>query len=242
MNYHNICNIATSDTPAKLTPQEILQGYGAWIREHMNSGWDGYLVTFIFDHISGSSQEKIRVMHKEICKVYGKLASRVVRKPKSENFAHLLPRGVFFPDVPGLKKSEQTLSDLTMNDGIHFHGIIVIPHNSRLKAPLVEHLREKKRMYLRRTKIVRIHVEPIVSDEFFVTDYAGKAVKRGRFSDGEILILPKTIKELPQKAAAVGEVGTVDREIKDIMSAHNVSETVAAEMCRVGDQKSARSN
>jgi hypothetical protein len=194
----------------------------------------------MFDHISGSSQEKIRLMHKEICKLYAKLASRVVRKPRSEKFAHLLPRGVFFPDIPGLKNSEQPLNDVTINDGVHFHGIIVIPQNSRLKAPLDEHLREKKRMYLRRTKISRIHVQQIVSDELFVTDYAGKAVKRGRFSDDEILILPRTIKELPQKATAIGDAGTVDRDIKDIMSAHNVSEAVAAGMCQVRGHKSAR--
>jgi hypothetical protein len=239
MNYSNIGNIATSDTFAKITPKEILQGYGAWIKEQMNAGWDGYLMTFMFDHISGSSQEKKRVMQKELLKVYGKLASRVVRKPRSENFAHLLPRGVFFPDIPGLKTSEQPLGDVTINDGIHFHGIIVLPQNSRLKDPLDNHFREKKRMYLRRTKISRIHVRPIVSDELFVTDYAGKAVKRGRFSDDEILILPRTIKELPQKTTAIGDAETVDRDIKDIISAHNVSETVAAEMCQVRGQKSA---
>jgi hypothetical protein len=240
MNYSNISDIVKSEFTAKITPKKILQGYGTWIAAYLNEGWDGYLMTLMFEHISGSSQEKIRVMHKEICRVYGKLASRVVRKPASPNFAHLLPRGVFFPDVPGLKKSKQELSDVTVNDGIHVHGIIVLPKNSRLKAPLDEHFHEKKRMYLRRTKIARIHVQPIVSDEFFVTDYAGKALKRSRFTGDEILVLPRTGKELTQKTATIGEVGTAGREIKDIMSAHNVSETIAAEICQAGSQKSAR--
>jgi hypothetical protein len=240
MKVSNRDNIPTSDISQKITPEEIIQGYGFWVREHMNSGWDGYLVTLMFEHISGSSQEKIRVMHKEICRVYGKLASRAVRKPRSENFAHLLPRGVFFPDVPGLKKSEQMLSDVTVNDGIHFHGILVLPKNSRIKTPLGEHFHKNKRLYTRRTKIARIHVQPIEADELFATDYAGKALKRKRFSGDEILILPRTIKELSQKTRGVGELAMLDREIKDIMSAHNVSETVAAEMCQIADQKSAR--
>jgi hypothetical protein len=240
MNYSNRDSIVISETSAKLTPKEILQGYGAWIREHVNSGWDGYLMTLMFEHISGSSQEKLRVMHREICKVYGKLASRVVRKPRSENFAHLLPRGVFFPDIPGLKKSQQTLSDVIVNDGAHFHGIIVLPQNSRMKAPLGEHFRKNEMLYTRRTTISIIHVQRIDSDELFVTDYAGKAVKRGRFSDDEILILPKTIKELPQKMASVGDAGTAKRGIKDIMSAHNVSEAVAEKMCEARGQKSPR--
>jgi len=237
MNFSNRDKGPTSDTSATITPKEIVLGYGAWIKEHMNSGWDGYLMTLMFEHISGSCQEKIRQMHKEICRVYGKLASRVVRKPRSEKFAHLLPRGVFFPDVPGLKKSEQPLSDVTINDGIHFHGIIVFPKNSRLKAPLHEHFCENKRLYVRRSKISRIHVQSIESDELFVTDYAGKALKRKRFSGDDILILPRTIKELSQKTSGVGDLAMLDREIKDIMSAHNVSEAVAAEMCEVRGQK-----
>jgi hypothetical protein len=228
MNYNTLGNNTTLNSDiAKITPKEILQGYGAWIKEFRDAGWDGYLISFMFKHISGSSVETVREMHREIERVYGKLASRVVRKPKSAKFAHLLPRAVFFPDVPCPKKDKQELGDVTVNDGIHVHGIVVVPKNSRLKVPLDQHFREKKRMYTRRGKITRIHVQPIVFDEMFVTDYAGKAYKKRRVSGDEILVLPKSLKELPQKMSRVDEAGSLGREIKDVMSAYNVSEAVA---------------
>jgi hypothetical protein len=70
----------------------------------------------------------------------------------------------------------------------------------------------------------------IVSDVPFVTDYAGKAGKRKKFSSDDILILPRTLQELLQKVAETEDVGGVDRELKDIMSAHNVSEEIAQEI------------
>jgi hypothetical protein len=80
----------------------------AFLGELVEPGMVEYLVTFMFKHISGPSAEKVREMQEEVQRLYGKLASWVARKPKSPEFSHLLPRGVFFPDVPGLKKASKS--------------------------------------------------------------------------------------------------------------------------------------
>jgi hypothetical protein len=191
-----------------------------WVDDYYDLEWTPYHVTFMFHHIPGSEEEKIRQMHKDIGRFYGKLASWVVRDPKSSKYAHLLPRGVFFPDVPCYKREKQALRDVTINDGLHFHGIILVRTKSRLKVPFLQHLRDKRKSYGRGSTLTT-HAEPIRDHHRFVADYAGKGVKRGRVSYDDVLVLPRTGKELQEN---MGEtIFGPDREIKDIMSANNVS-------------------
>jgi tRNA(Leu) C34 or U34 (ribose-2'-O)-methylase TrmL len=213
-----------SSTPKSL-PTEIVQAYGNWIQQHLDLGWDAYLVTFMFRNISGSNEVKIQRMHKEITRFYEKLATRAVRKPRSEQWVHLLPKGIFFPDVPGYGSSVYSITEVSINDGIHFRGIMVATQEARLKEPLHLHLGRKRKLYVT-GKIYRIDAEPIKSRAAFVTDYGGKAVKRRRFSNDHVLLLPRTAAELPAKKCAHAE-NVEARAIKDIQSSMNVSEAVA---------------
>lgn len=167
-------------------------------------------------------------MQEELSRFYGKLASWTVRKPKSPTCAHLLPRAVFFPDGPCYKWKKQTVRDVSINDGLHYHGLVLVPAKSRLKVPFLQHLRDKKRAYGRGC-ILTTHAEPIWNQERFVADYAGKAVKRGRVSYDDVLVLPRTGAELAQN---IVELSGPDREIKDIMSTHNVSIETARDLYR----------
>jgi tRNA(Leu) C34 or U34 (ribose-2'-O)-methylase TrmL len=220
----SISSNSYSSTPKPL-PTEIVQAYGGWIQEHLNLGWDAYLVTFMFQNISGSNEVKIQQMHKEITRFYEKLATRAVRKPRSEKWTHLLPKGIFFPDVPGYGSSVYSIPEVSINDGIHFHGIMVATQEARLKEPLHLHLGRKRKLYVT-GKIYRIDAEPIKSRAAFVTDYGGKAIKRRRFANDHVLLLPRSVAELPAKKC--GRVEDQEaRSIKDIQSSMNVSEAVA---------------
>ena len=213
-------------------PTEIVQAYGTFIQKYVDDlGWDGYWVTFMFHNISCSEERKIEQMHREICRVYQKLATRAVRKPRSEKWVHLLPKGIFFPDVPGYKKNEFKVGEVSVNDGIHMHGVMVVPKQTRLKERLDLHLLRKQKLYVR-GKIYRIYAEPITSRAAFVTDYGGKAIKRRRFSTDHVLVLPRTVAELPAKICDQSgneEARAISREsyLKDIQSSMNVSEVVA---------------
>jgi hypothetical protein len=204
----------------KACPHGTMEHLSKWAKECIDFEWEAYFMTFMFRHIAGSDQERIRQMHKEIGIFYGKLASWVVRKPKSPKCAHLLPRGVFYPDGPCYKREKQALRDVKINDGLHFHGIILVPTKSRLKVPFLQHLLDKKRSY-GRGYMLMIHAEPDRDHHRFVADYAGKGVKRGRVSYDDVLVLPRTGKELQQDG--VERLSGPDREIKDVMSASNVS-------------------
>jgi len=211
---------------ASTLPTEIVKAYGTLIQEYVDDlGWDGYWVTFMFRNISGLDERKIEQMHREICRVYQKLATRAVRKPRSEKWTHLLPKGTFFPDVPGYKKSEFKVGEVSVNEGIHMHGVMVVPKQTRLKERLDLHFLRKRKLYVT-GKICRIHAEPITSRAAFVADYGGKAIKRRRFSTDHILVLPKTVAELPAKTFGEPE-NKEAKAIKDIQSSMNVSDVVA---------------
>jgi hypothetical protein len=204
----------------KTCPNGTMEQVSQWAKEYVDLEWEAYFMTFMFRHIPGSDQETIRQTHKNLARFHGKLASWVVRDPKSPKYAHLLPRAVFFPDVPCYKREKQALRDVKINDGLHFHGIILVPTKSRLKVPFLQHLRNKRKSYGQGSTLT-IHAEPIRDHHRFVADYAGNGVKRGRVSYDDVLILPRTGKEL-QRDMSEGIRGP-DREIKDIMSANNVS-------------------
>jgi hypothetical protein len=195
-----------------------------WTQEYLDLEWTPYHVVFMFRHIPGPAPETLRQMHKEIARFYGKLASWVVRSPRSPKCAYLLPRAVFFPDGPCYKRQKQALRDVSINDGLHFHGLILVPTRSRLKVPFLQHLRDRSKIYAR-GNIARIHAEPIRDHHQFVADYAGKAVKRGRVSYDDVLVLPRTGKELQQDS--VESLSGPDRDIKDIMSASSLSSETA---------------
>ena len=183
-------------------------------------------MTIMFRHIPGPVGTKIRQMHEEISTIYGKLANRVVRKPTSENWADLLPKGVFFPDVPGYRQTHQTLSDVSVNEGVHMHGIVFATETPRFNQPLDQHFRENDQLYVK-GNIHRIHVEPITHKERFVADYAGKAIKRKRFSNDDILIVPKALSEVSKIETPSQKMSVQERAIKEIQSRHNVSDEIA---------------
>jgi hypothetical protein len=208
---------------SKSLPAEIVQAYGDWIQQHLDLGWDAYFVTFMFRNISGSNEVKIQQMHEGITRFYEKLATRAVRKPRSEKWVHLLPKGVFFFRCTRIQKNR--LQHSRDNDGIHFHGIMVATQEGRLKEPLHLHLMRKRKLYVR-GKIYGIDAEQITSRAGFVTDYGGKAIKRRRFSNDHVLLLPRTLSELPAKMSILVE-NREEKALKDIQSSMNVSEVVA---------------
>jgi hypothetical protein len=203
--------------------EEILEAYGTWVKDHVRQGWDPYFLSFMFHQLPGSRQAKIQQMHEEITVFYRKLITYVEREPRLNKNADKLPRGVFFPDVPAHTSQKQGLRAVTVNDGLHMHGVVVIPKKSRLKISLDEHVLEnyeKDRSY----KMYRIDVVPVDARIVYTTDYAGKALKTPRFDQGDILILPKTTGEL-ELGRRVAMFGA--RKVRDIQARYNVSDEIA---------------
>jgi hypothetical protein len=203
--------------------EELINGFGTWVQEHIDSGWDGYLFTFMFNQLRGQQDSQRAQMHEQITAVYRKLVTRVVRKPNSPKNRESLPRGVFFPDRPVAKNRQHCLRDVSVNDGFHMHGVLVSPSTSRLKGGLDEHFREHSRLYLT-PKLYRIDVRPITHSPDHVTQYAGKSLRSWQFAEDDVLILPESVGERAQQTPLTNAEA---RKIRDIQSRFSVSDDLA---------------
>jgi hypothetical protein len=87
------------------------------------------------------------------------------------------------------------------NDGLHYHGVLLVPVQSRLKIPVHQHFDENQDYYLRDGILRKIDVRPFIgADVANVVDYALKGLKTGRLPDDEnLLILPKTHREIQRR-------------------------------------------
>jgi hypothetical protein len=95
------------------------------------------------------------------------------------------------PDGRVFKHKKQRLSDVTINDGVHMHGVLLVPWHSRLKEGVETHFKTHSKLYVR-NNLLRLNVQPIQSSPENVVDYAMKALKAGTFGCDDIIIFPKT--------------------------------------------------
>ena len=67
--------------------KSLIQGHAQWIQRFLDRGWDGYLFTVNFNDLPGKRDTKIIQMHREVTRLYGRLATRMIRKTRSPKWA-----------------------------------------------------------------------------------------------------------------------------------------------------------
>jgi hypothetical protein len=175
-----------------LPVQTLIASYADWMMEYVLwRGWSPYLLTFMFKPLTGRVMEK---MADEVERVYSTFLTRDLRKPRLSCCSDL-PLLLAVPDLPVAKRRKSTLSDVSVNDGLHAHGIMMMPWNSRLKTDVVAHFRKYENLYVK-NRLLRLDVRPIEHNLGEVTDYAFKSVKMGRCDRDAVLVFPKAHSEL----------------------------------------------
>ena len=181
---------------------ELLDAFGTWVKDTLDKGYTGYLTTFMFNYIPGNSNSIIGAMTKDIEQFYRTLVTRIVRNARTAQI-HQLPKLIALPDRPVPKHFKQALEDVVVNDGLHAHGITMIPPASRLDCELDEHVHAESRIYTDRryTRICHIDVQRIKTRPGYTTGYGLKWLKRDPAAYDNLLILPVSKSELPPKEA-----------------------------------------
>jgi hypothetical protein len=180
----------------------IIHAYAEWLVEEIEHGCIPYFLTFTFNHLNPQNGPILAQMENEVERFYSTLVTRFERNPRSPRRQKFLPRLHAFPDLPTFKnrKYQYGLRDFTVNGGLHIHGILRIPEVSRFKGDLRLHITENQLHYVKHgNRLYRLDVELIRCRPENVTDYAYKAFKYGRVDPDHMLILPKSITELPPK-------------------------------------------
>ena len=183
--------------------ESSIKGYATWAAQHVERGWDPYLLSFMFDYVPGSRASVLKQMQREVERVYSTALTRVVRKPRCEAAQGTLPLWIVCPDLPVPKRQKQSLRDVIVNDGLHYEAIALIPPGSRLEEGLDVHFRHHQALYVRpKQPLARLRADPIIKDPGYVTEYALKSLSRQRFSLDEVLILPRSRSEFPRRSQA----------------------------------------
>jgi hypothetical protein len=188
----------------------IVDAFGQWTKEYLDMGWDGYLVSIMFHDLAGSRETKVIQMKQEVERVYNRLATRMVRKPNSPSWAGYLPIGLFVPDLPVPKRREgkkSTIADVSINDGLHMHGIVLGNRWGRVRESLMDHFKEFEDQYVS-GKVRHIDVRRITHDPEYTVDYTLKSLPRRNSSPDDVLLLnwggsarrPSIFREMIRKA------------------------------------------
>jgi hypothetical protein len=191
--------------------QRLLQEYGNFFHDQIAYGKQGYLFSFMFRHIPGSDNSRLLEMKKHLGWFYGRLAKASVPRASHPKWSPFLPKAILAPDFPVFKHAKQSLRDVTVNNGLHWHGLILKhPFGPCLHEPLDVHIQENLGKYLVGS-IRQIDVKAITHDPEYVTGYGLKALK-SKVSTDEILIFPRSVSELPSRepVRAAGERVTYD--------------------------------
>jgi hypothetical protein len=166
-------------------------------RQRVVDGWVPTLLTFTFDQVPGERSIVMKRMIDEVERVYRTFLTRVVRNPVRDfGEVPLLIGGL---DLPVLKHGKVRLSAHGLvNDGLHAHGVLLMPSVSRLKTTAADHFEGRQRLYVRAGKpLTSLHAKPIESNVRGTTDYALKSLKNGRLSyEDALIILPRATTEL----------------------------------------------
>jgi hypothetical protein len=181
-----------------INPQLIIAGYQQLVEQKIEEGWKGYLLTVVFKQLSGSRSAMIAQTADEVERLYRTMLTRIVRNPKSPDRIGKLPIWLGSPDLPVFKTNKSSLAEVTINDGLHYHLIALIPPRSRLADDLVDHVRDQQALYAKAgRRVMRLDAVGIETRPAYVTDYALKSLSRRRFGSDEMLIFPRSRHELP---------------------------------------------
>lgn len=184
--------------------KEMILGYGELVRNHIHKGFKAYLVTIMFKSLRGGTKAILAQMIKEVTRIYSTFITRVVRNPRSPASSDRLPILIACPDLPVPKRKKQPLADFIINDGLHFHGILLVPRHSRLKGGVRRHFRLNRARYVRtQGRIKRIRLKRIRNKPAYVTDYVLKTFKRGKIGADNILVLPRARSELSERSIQI---------------------------------------
>jgi hypothetical protein len=152
----------------------------------------------MFSHLGTSERTIVERMKNEFGVFYGKLITRFNRKPHSLWLSERNPSLFMCPDKPISKKDKLELADVTINDGIHGHGICLRPLcKTRMKEGLDQHIREEQLTYLRDSLLLRVQAKLITYDPTEAASYALKGYGKGHFKHGDLVLFPKSVSELP---------------------------------------------
>lgn len=179
-----------------ISVRDVVAGYAKLVADRVDEGWHPHLATLMFAPLPGKPESVIAQMRAEAERVYRIFLPRVVRRPLASGSAGRLPILIAAPDGP-VGKRDKPLASISINNGVHLHGVLLVPPSSRLPVPVHEHFRHQQALYVRDgRRVLRVDVRPVDRDLERVVAYALKGLSRRRFALDDLIVLPRTASEV----------------------------------------------
>jgi hypothetical protein len=186
---------------AEIVDPGVLEGYRKWVCKLQAQGFDAYLLTLEFRPLRGGPSAMLDQMKLAIQQFYSRILTDIVRirarrRPPLDGFPPLIAA----PDMPVGKYNGNSGSPASrINDGIHWHAIMLIPRRNILNASLDQHIAAQHSRLVKDTALISIHAKPITRTPEKVVRYVMKCIERLRFGGDDIEILPKAWSEIGPK-------------------------------------------
>lgn len=129
---------------------------------------------------------------------YRRFVTRAMRRPTVPGVD--LPVLIVPPDLP-VGKSVKSLREVVLDEGVHVHGVLLVPPRSRLRVPADEHVRSLQQFYVSpggsaHRCVSAVDLRSVEHGVERVVSYALKGLARGRFSLDCLLVLPRALSEV----------------------------------------------
>lgn len=190
--------------------EDLTFEYTSMIEERMVCGAQATLLTFQFNHLSGSTSTVHKTMQETVEKVYSQILTRCFRKPKNVPTIKM-PFWICTPDYPIFKHHKDNFRTIVNNDGRHIHVIAVMPPDTRMTQTLDEHFHNEQPRYSGYDRpLWCLDAQPITTNLVSVVDYGTKGIKTPRVGIEGQFILPRTHSEMESFRADKTEEAFLD--------------------------------
>jgi hypothetical protein len=171
----------------------LLDAYIGMIQERVIAGYEPYLLTLMFNPLSGGPAAKQQQMERICQGVYNRILTRLVKRPKNKGVADL-PFWISCADWPVQKLDGWSIADSQINGGMHMHAIVLVPPNARTGRRLSEIVEGRQKTFLAGPgmPLQRLHVVPITETATKAAGYALKSMERRRVDADGIMVLPRS--------------------------------------------------
>jgi hypothetical protein len=208
-----------------ITLKMLNTGCTLWLEQLVARGNEPFYINFMFHPIHGPPSRIVHQMKTAICDgFYPTFCTRFARNPLARSQQKYLPKMILAPDRPVFKHKKLSRADVTINQGLHYNGLMLVPKVSRCRENAADLIANNHDHY-RKDGIDRIDVTPIDRNPARITDYTFKTVNRLKASSDDVILLPRTVREMKGGSSAVLEPR--ERALKDLQSALNLSEELA---------------
>lgn len=182
----------------------LSRDWAEMLRRYVGAGWSPTLLTFMFAAMRGEHAAIRRRQAEEVEKIYGRVVTRLVRRPLAPSSVGKLPIWLCSSDVPIYKHAKDARRDVTINDGQHVHALALTPPKVRLKSDFVAFVEANQRLFKLGPSCIRVHAVAVIYDVPAAFGYAMKTAMRLPDDDDGFFVLPRSTSELRSAPERVG--------------------------------------